>query len=1461
MPYLEGFRKAVWVLREREGEVHPGCRRGDDGMKEREGMARSWALFLVGMLAWIWASGLAFPADLYVDAAFGNDVNDGLSWGTAKATVGNALTAADGTPGADTIYVAEGTYQETMNFWFGPDDVSLIGGFPAGGGARDLAAHPTAVSPPSGSPFEAWYSANVSLDGFILENGRHNVIADSTNITVRNCIIRNNTDQAIIGRTEACGGMCFGVCIQIVGWPSWGYGGGLYAYNSSVEIVNNLIVDNTITLYDPAPCSPEWGPNPPGGEGAGMCLSNVTGLVANNTIASNDNLVPPFYQVWMIPGYRSGGVYLENVSASLVFRDNIMWGNVGFNYCEPAGLLQPVYCDSGSLLGDFSGPGNIRLNPLFATGPGGDYYLSQTAAGQGSDSPCLDAGSDTVAAVGMTDTTTRTDRVEDAGTVDMGYHEILASIPDLEYTAHSFTDCGNVDGFADPGETITLSVTAENTGNADAFNVSGVLSTITPGVTVFVNNAAFPDIPEGLTGASLTPYRFVVDPGVPCGTLIDFALDLTYQDNLGNPLTSAESFQVPVGQPQPPLTLLLTDFEDCADPPTSVCPPCVPVNGDWTVINNGNKVGWTHAGPGCPSTCEWGLFPTNYYICDTTCPGWSTVHNEELISPVIDTSAAAAVTLRFDHDYYNYSMPTTSDLNVRSSLTGGAWVTLRDFADCWLWCSWDPWMCDNCITGPIALDATAQCAGAADCQFEFHQVTNYYDSWWWAVDNVAVEAPVAPVCSPAAPPIAYDTGFDPTTTLAQVCGDGDLIVEPGEEWQATVQLINSAACTVNNVKADLTVNPGSAVAAAVCNNPGDYGNIPAGGTAQFTYSFVVDTGAVCINDITFDVTGIVSDEGAYPGEIPAFAVQVGALAPGPTEPGAQATDPLTEKNGTISSDFTPAFTIPGAAKSATLSYVLSGGTDLVNCVEVALVDPLGTATVVKPLGAADANPYDVTGLYTGAGTYQLQLTEAGKGCGGGGSATLTAGTLSVTAPDVTECDVSACSCPCPTATISESACDCSLNVVLDANPSGGTPPYTYLWSTGETSRTIVVVGDGVSSYDVTVTDANSCQGSDTYGPLQLCVPCCITSATATALGPTTFCTGGSVDLVATPDDGIGPFTYLWSTGDATATITVSAPGTYSCDVTDNDPGCGNTVTTNSIAVTVNENPVVAIFGPTETCEGGCVTFTVIPSGGTPPYDILWCTGETTQSITLCPPVGVTTCTVTATDANGCVSFPTIFMITVNENPTAVPTVDVDPACEGAVQTFTANNVGGDTFLWNFGDGDTSTLQNPTHTYAGAGSYTVTLTVTDSATGCTFGPVGVASNPVEVNVCVVPSLVYSGHSLTDCGNANGAVDPGETIDLDVTAQNTGGADAFNVSGTLSTITPGITITTNTAAFPDIAVGLTGTSLTPFQFVVDLSVPCGTVIDFTLDLAYEDGVGSPFSNAASFQVQVSVGGPVT
>jgi hypothetical protein len=183
----------------------------------------------------------------------------------------------------------------------------------------------------------------------------------------------------------------------------------------------------------------------------------------------------------------------------------------------------------------------------------------------------------------------------------------------------------------------------------------------------------------------------------------------------------------------------------------------------------------------------------------------------------------------------------------------------------------------------------------------------------------------------------------------------------------------------------------------------------------------------------------------------------------------------------------------------------------------------------------------------------------------------------------------------PNATISASGPTtiCQGDVVT-LTAGGGT---NYTWSTGATTSSINVSIAG--SYYCIVSNG-SC--SDTTSAVTVTVNPAPT-ASISAGGPTTFCTGGNVTLTAANAN-----SYLWSTGATTQAIIVSASGTYDCVVTGAN-GC--TATSNSISVTVVPPPTANISagGPTTFCAGGNVT--LYASGGT---SYLWSTGATTSSI-------------------------------------------------------------------------------------------------------------------------------------------------------------------------------------------------------------------------------------------------------
>lgn len=204
----------------------------------------------------------------------------------------------------------------------------------------------------------------------------------------------------------------------------------------------------------------------------------------------------------------------------------------------------------------------------------------------------------------------------------------------------------------------------------------------------------------------------------------------------------------------------------------------------------------------------------------------------------------------------------------------------------------------------------------------------------------------------------------------------------------------------------------------------------------------------------------------------------------------------------------------------------------------------------------------------------------------------------------------------------------------NANPSGGTPPYNYSWSNGQTTNPAVNLSAG--NYSVTVSDINGCEASGNVVVTE--PPLLTTTAAATSdyNGYNIRCHGGSDGTAeAYPVGGVAPYTYLWSNGSTENPATGLSAGTYTVTITDAN-GC-----TASAEVTLTEPPPLTIdagenkivyFGyPDSACTS--LTATGI-GGGVPPYNIEWSTGSNSETIEVCPEV-TTVYTVTLTDLNGC----------------------------------------------------------------------------------------------------------------------------------------------------------------------------------------------------------------------------------
>jgi subtilisin-like proprotein convertase family protein len=126
---------------------------------------------------------------------------------------------------------------------------------------------------------------------------------------------------------------------------------------------------------------------------------------------------------------------------------------------------------------------------------------------------------------------------------------------------------------------------------------------------------------------------------------------------------------------------------------------------------------------------------------------------------------------------------------------------------------------------------------------------------------------------------------------------------------------------------------------------------------------------------------------------------------------------------------------------------------------------------------------------------------------------------------------------------------------------------------------------------------------------------------------------------------------------------------------------------------------------------------------------------------------------------------------------------------------------------------------------------------------------------NIIIAPLPAIGVDGFEVVTEPSGNGAADPGEAVDLRVTLNNTGLGGATAVSAVLSTSTPGVTIDQASASFPDLPAGGFAANTADYAFTVNESVPCGTLISFTLQVSYLNG-STPTTVARHGQLFVGV-----
>ncbi|HTN21896.1 MAG TPA: SprB repeat-containing protein, partial [Pelobium sp.] len=297
---------------------------------------------------------------------------------------------------------------------------------------------------------------------------------------------------------------------------------------------------------------------------------------------------------------------------------------------------------------------------------------------------------------------------------------------------------------------------------------------------------------------------------------------------------------------------------------------------------------------------------------------------------------------------------------------------------------------------------------------------------------------------------------------------------------------------------------------------------------------------------------------------------------------------------------------------------------------------------------------------------------------------------------------------------------------------GGTAPYSFTWSNGETSLNQSNLPAG--TYTLDVTDANNCTTSKSITITQPpVISIAFSRVNVKCFGQAT----GSIN--ATISGGTAPYTFEWSNGATSEDVNNLLAGSYSLVVSDAN-GClgfaSLNITQPPAALTLTETHI------NNTCFGqnaGSIDLNV--SGGVSPYIYSWSSGESTQDLSGLAPGNYT---VTVTDANLCTANKTITITPLT--PFTLTSSKTDVKCNGAATGEIVLDLSGGTLpyniIWSNG-ATTAIVQNLI-----AGTYTYTAT---DGNGCQI------SNTITI---AEPAALTTTKAQTDVlcfGSATGAID--------------------------------------------------------------------------------------------------------
>ncbi|MEA3445395.1 MAG: FISUMP domain-containing protein, partial [Bacteroidota bacterium] len=401
-------------------------------------------------------------------------------------------------------------------------------------------------------------------------------------------------------------------------------------------------------------------------------------------------------------------------------------------------------------------------------------------------------------------------------------------------------------------------------------------------------------------------------------------------------------------------------------------------------------------------------------------------------------------------------------------------------------------------------------------------------------------------------------------------------------------------------------------------------------------------------------------------------------------------------------------TVPFALTLSSQSVSCNGGNDGTIFMSLAGVS---NPSFIWSNGATTEDLYNVS-----AGTYSVTVTEGSNTL----SETIVVGEASDIVPVLSITSQIGC--------YNES--DGSLNVTC----TGGTPPYSYVWSTNNVTPNLTNIPAG--TYFVTIFDNNNCQ---TIGEIAILNPTLFVDFSSIVTMPS--CNGnndGAIDIIP---DVAGFYTYSWSNFQAVEDISGLFAGNFGITVTDT---LTNYCTVDNFEI-ISPDPISIVDVITNTSDVGLsdASINISVSGGTSPYNYSWSNGASTEDISNIPAGSYL---VTIVDANNCTFTSDALLVTEPGITAGIPTI-TNVSCygsqNGAISVTATSGCSG------WGCISYSIVTGVTQSYGGfwnlsAGTYN--MTITDNIGGLVVVENIIVTEPDQIEII---SFVEE----TGCSGAN------------------------------------------------------------------------------------------------------------